>query len=222
MNERRFTHVEGFGDGTDYIALRGERTIFVDRKGVETDNTEYWPAWRVLEKVAGGVWKEIQLKAPGKDPANPKDMAGAARIDLTLIHVVALCEEALAMTEGMEKYGAYNYTAAKVKARVYVGAALRHLFKWLMGEERDPKTGVHHLGSVRACAGILLAAEAHGTLIDDRPPSLTGASDQVDAMEARVKALRELYKEFHPKHFTRDTQNGTGKSLHTEGAQTPR
>ena len=34
------------------------------------------------------------------DPANPKDMAGAARIDLTLIHVNALTEEALAMTEG--------------------------------------------------------------------------------------------------------------------------
>ena len=155
-----------------------------------------------------------------KDPANPKDMVGAARIDLTLIHVVALIEEALAMQEGLEKYGAYNYLAAKVKARIYVGAAFRHLFKWLMGEERDPKTGVHHLGSVRACAGILLAAQAHDTLVDDRPPSLKGASDKVDSMEARVKHLRELYKGFRPKHFTR-ADDGTREPIHPAGPQAP-
>lgn len=160
------------------------------------------------------------VQAP-KEP-NPKDSTGSARIDFSLLDPIALCEVALAMAEGQTKYGAFNYTVAPVRARVYVGAALRHIFKWLMGEDRDPKTGVHHLGSTMACCMILLSAANRGTLIDDRPPSLQGASDQVDAFEARVKHLRELYKEFRPTHFTRENTDGSGKPLHSEGTQAPR
>jgi hypothetical protein len=155
-----------------------------------------------------------------KDP-NPKDALGSARIDLSLISSVAMMEEALAMGEGAIKYGAYNYAHAPVKSRVYVAAILRHIWKYLMGEERDPKTGVHHLGSVRASAGILLTADAYGTLIDDRPHPLKGASDRLDAMEARVKHLRELFKSFDPKHFTREQENGAREQVHPEGAQAP-
>jgi hypothetical protein len=143
---------------------------------------------------------------------NPKDAAGSARIDFSLLDPGALAEMTLAMEEGRTKYGAYNYTIAGVKARTYVSAGMRHFFKWLLGEERDPKTGVHHLGSVMACAMILLCAISRGKLVDDRPPSQKDASAQLDGMEARVRLVREVFKDFAPRHYTiEDTEHGTGK-----------
>jgi len=151
--------------------------------------------------------------------SNPKDAAGSARIDLTLISPFAIAEEALAMEEGAAKYGRYNYTVVGVKARVYVGALLRHVFKWLLGEERDPKTGVHHLGSARACIGILIDAQVRGKLMDDRPPSHKEASSWLDAMEARVITVREAFAGHSPRHYTiEDTEygQGAGEQIHRE------
>lgn len=153
---------------------------------------------------------------------NPKDAAGSARIDPTLISPFAIAECALAMEEGATKYGAFNYTVVGVKARVYLAAATRHLWKYLLGETRDPKTGVHHLGSVMACASILIDAEVRSKLTDDRPPSHKDASEQLDGMEARVKRVREVFKSYSPRHYTiEDTQHGTREPIHTQGAQAP-
>lgn len=161
------------------------------------------------------------LISPVKE-TNPKDAAGSARIDATLVSPFSIAEMALAMEEGAAKYGAFNYTVVGVKARTYIGAAMRHLWKYLLGETRDPKTGVHHLGSVMACAGILIDAEVRGKLNDDRPPSEKSASTWLDGMEARVKKVREVFKSYSPRHYTiEDTQNGTGEPLHPQGAQAP-
>ena len=169
---------------------------------------------------------EMMRKGPGEiivvKDTNPKDAAGSARIDATLVSPFSIAEMALAMEEGAAKYGAFNYTVVGVKARVYIGAAMRHLWKYLLGESRDPKTGVHHLGSVMACAGILIDAEVRGKLNDDRPPSEKSASTWLDGMEARVKKVRGVFSTFSPRHYTiEDTQNGTGEPLHTPGAQAP-
>ena len=156
-----------------------------------------------------------------KDP-NPKDAAGSARIDYALMDPVAVGEMCLAMEEGGTKYGYFNYTVAPVKSRVYIGAAFRHLFKWLMGEDRDEKTGVHHLGSVMACCMIVLSAQSRGTLIDNRPPSLKGASSRIDGFEARVKKVREVFAGFSPRHYTiEDSQHvkGPGESPHRSHPQ---
>lgn len=165
-------------------------------------------------------WRQALEEDRRKD-SNPKDVAGSARIDMTLLSAMALAEESLAMEEGGSKYGYYNYTVVGVKTRVYVAAAFRHLWKYLMGEDRDPKTGVHHLGSVRACAGIILEAESRNKLTDDRPPANPAASSWLDNMEARVKQVRDTFKEFRPRHFTRDQLDGTGKQIHSAGAQAP-
>lgn len=147
----------------------------------------------------------------GIKPTNPKDVAGTARIDLSLVDPIAVGEMILAMEEGVAKYGAYNYTVLGVRARVYISAALRHLFKYLMGEDRDPKTGVHHIGSTMACCMILLSAAARGKLTDDRPPSNRRASDQLDGLEARVRKVREVFDSYKPRHYTiEDTQHEQG------------
>lgn len=103
------------------------------------------------------------------DEANPKDLIGVTKPNLALIPPAAMLHEAMAMGNGAEKYGAYNWRQKKVRAMIYIAAAQRHLASYLDGEEVASDSGVHHLGHARACLGIILDAMETGNLIDDRP-----------------------------------------------------
>ncbi len=101
---------------------------------------------------------------------NPKDRAGARKPPLHLIPPAAEITESLVMALGAEKYGAFNWRSANIRASIYVAAARRHLLQWFDGQDDDPESGVSHLAHARACLGILLDALATGHLVDDRPP----------------------------------------------------
>lgn len=134
-------------------------------------------------------------------PTNPKDALAVAKLPLHLVPDTIEAYAALAFAEGASKYGAYNWRVAGVLASVYHSALKRHLAKWHNGEWADPVTGVPHLASIIACAGILLDADLCGKLTDDRPPSapLPGL---VDGMEQDVKRILALFADRDPKHFT--------------------
>lgn len=134
-------------------------------------------------------------------PSNPKDGVAVDKLDLGLIPSSALAAEALAFTEGALKYGRYNWRIAGVSASVYFAAAQRHLQSWWNGEECDPKTGVPHLGSARACLGIILDAEVCGMLADDRPP-MADVGGTIRGSAQRVKALQQLFIDHHPHQYT--------------------
>jgi len=138
--------------------------------------------------------------------SNPKDVIGSDKLPLHLIPTPALAEVALAFLEGALKYGTANWRVAGVRASIYRSADQRHGQKWWNGQNRDPKTRVHHLASLIACYMIVLDAELAGKLTDDRPPSLDAAA-HIDALETTVKHLKELFKEHNPHHYTiADTQ----------------
>lgn len=121
---------------------------------------------------------------------NPKTRNGATKANVFLIPPVALAHEAAAMEDGVNKgYGPFNWRKDPVSASTYIAALKRHCDLWLDGQEFDPKTGVHHLGAVRANAGILLDAQAQGTLIDDRPPP--GQVESVYEVIRQIKIERE-------------------------------
>lgn len=103
------------------------------------------------------------------DETNPKDLIGITKPDLSLIPPAALVYEALAMMEGRDKYGAYNWRSKKVQAMIYLSAALRHTLAILDGEWIDPLSKKPHAGHARACYGILIDAFEGGFLIDNRP-----------------------------------------------------
>ena len=87
--------------------------------------------------------------------------------DLSLIPLIASVEAAKAFMVGEKKYGRYNYCKGH-KASQLVSACERHLKAWFDGEEFDPKDGQHHLGSVIACAAMILRQQELGTLQDNR------------------------------------------------------
>lgn len=125
------------------------------------------------------------------DSTNPKDLLGAAKVDMSQICPVAMAHEALAMMDGTRKYGFRNWRDKKVKAMVYVAAALRHINQWAEGEENatDGPVATHHLGNARACLAILLDAQANGNLIDDRVPGVYPAV--LAELNERIKAASQ-------------------------------
>jgi len=100
---------------------------------------------------------------------NPKSAFGVQKSPVHLIPTPALTEEAEAFLQGAKKYGAYNWRSNSVAASVYYAAALRHLFRWWEGEDRDPESGALHLAHARACLAIVIDAAHLDKLIDDRP-----------------------------------------------------
>lgn len=48
------------------------------------------------------------------------------------------------LTFGAKKYSAHNWRKGLKTCRT-IGAALRHIFAWLRGEDNDPETGENHL-----------------------------------------------------------------------------
>lgn len=100
---------------------------------------------------------------------NPKTAHGIKKTPLHLIPPSALIAEAEVFGLGARKYGPYNWRENSVSSSVYQAAALRHLLAWWNGESIDPESGQSHLAHARACLGILIDAESHGSLNDDRP-----------------------------------------------------
>ena len=103
------------------------------------------------------------------DETNPKDKIGAKKPRLSLVPPSGLVYAALAMANGADKYGPYNFRDKKVQAMIYLEACIRHVLAWQDGEECAQDSGVPHLGHALACLLILIDAKETGNLIDNRP-----------------------------------------------------
>lgn len=120
------------------------------------------------------------------DTTNPKDLLGVKKVGLDKLPPVASAHFSDAMMDGGEKYGPYNWRDKKVRASIYYAAAMRHLSQWWDGEETAEDSGVHHLGHAGACAAILLDAQEHDCLLDDRPRG----DQRVSRVYNRIKERR--------------------------------
>lgn len=126
------------------------------------------------EEESAIIREEIEKIDKGKAPlqsTNPKDKIGIKKPRLSLVPPSSLIYQALAMQDGANKYGPYNWRAKKVSASVYIDACLRHILDWVDGEEFSSDANVPHLGHALACLGIIVDALETGNLVDDRPTS---------------------------------------------------
>jgi hypothetical protein len=111
--------------------------------------------------------RHLKLHPPKLLDNNPKTAEGAKKRQLQLVPLSIL--EALAgpFTLGAKKYGPFNYLVVPVHASTYIGAALRHIAAYQNGKAVDPETGECPIHSALASLGVIVAARAAGTLLDD-------------------------------------------------------
>jgi len=134
---------------------------------------------------------------------NPKDAIGSKKLPLHLVPDTLSIMACPSFLEGALKYGQFNWRIFGVRLSIYISALERHLKKYKNGEDRDPKTLVHHLSSVIACAAIILDAEACKMLKDDRPPHHP-TSELIDGMMEHIAYLKDMYKDQHPHQNTHE------------------
>ncbi len=129
-----------------------------------------------------------------KIPPNPKQLYGDRKPPTGYFPLSALLAGLEAFYDGKLKYGPHNWRDQPVEAMTYVEALLRHGQLYKVGEKYTRDTNVQNLGAVIACAAILIDAEAHDTLIDNRRHSKIEA-DLLHAAEEWVQSLNEVHEE---------------------------
>ena len=84
-----------------------------------------------------------------------------------LLPPVALEEIAKVLSFGASKYADHNWRLGFKYSRL-IGAALRHIFAFSKGEDKDPETGLSHLAHAACCILFLLDHTILGYGRDDR------------------------------------------------------
>ena len=104
-----------------------------------------------------------------KSAENAKNSAGSKKAPLGTTPPIALIALGAAMDDGAKKYGPFNWRSTEVTASVFFNAMARHLLGWYCGEREAADSGIHHLAHLMGGAAIVLDAEFHNVLVDDRP-----------------------------------------------------
>lgn len=114
--------------------------------------------------------EQMDLLGSCSKPSNPKHIQAQkeGKVPYELTPWVALEGDARVFAHGAAKYGERNWRIDHILTSTYEGAIMRHFIAWAQGEDIDPDSGVSHLNHIRCCCAVMLDAEAHGTLIDDR------------------------------------------------------
>lgn len=90
-----------------------------------------------------------------------------SKVRVELLSVPAIEAIAEVMTFGAKKYADHNWRKGFNWSRL-LGAAIRHMFAWMRGEDKDPESGLSHLAHAGCCIMFLLEHEITGLGKDDR------------------------------------------------------
>ena len=116
---------------------------------------------------------------------NLKTAAAVGKLPSAVVPPIADFALGLAMKDGADKYGPFNWRGTEVTASVFFEALKRHLLFWASGEDFAKDSKVHHLAHLMAGCAILLDAELVGVFRDDRHKI-----DLSDLPEAFFKVLK--------------------------------
>ena len=124
---------------------------------------------------------------------DPKGEAGAKKLPLGALPWAVIAEASLGMGEGATKYGPHNWReSGGVEVMTYVEAAQRHMMAFILGEDIDPASGIHHITKAISSLMVMRDAQINGCATDNRPPPVDPAFlEQLQASwpEVREKAL---------------------------------
>ena len=99
---------------------------------------------------------------------NPKDLVGSKKAPLRYVPPALAIAASGPMEDGALKYGPFNWRERPVEVLSYIEAVFRHLYAYLDGQDAAEDTGFSHLDHAIAGLGIIVDAQAHGSLIDNR------------------------------------------------------
>ena len=103
---------------------------------------------------------------------NPKPQLGGVKHDQgkpdwSLLPIGPTEEVVKVFTFGKAKYSAWNWTKGFAWSRP-LAAALRHIFAWSAGQDKDPESGLSHLAHAICCLQMLIEFQETKTGVDDR------------------------------------------------------
>ena len=100
---------------------------------------------------------------------NPKTAAGRAKASLWLTSSTIALGDAAVSDLGGINYGVNNFIKEPVSCSVYLSATKRHIDDFAAGFDMDEdEPDIHNLLFARKNLEIIIEAQLHGTLIDDR------------------------------------------------------
>lgn len=131
----------------------------------------------------------------GTPSVSPKDiLAARTKVPLHLLPAIAVVEGAIACKDGVDKgYGPYNWRERQIELMGYIGAIQRHCARVMDGEnfDGDSPNGASHMGCIIATAAIVLDAQAHGMLVDNRPPRGKLSECELGTVSKRLNSMME-------------------------------
>jgi hypothetical protein len=105
------------------------------------------------------------------------------KVRVDLLPVGALMEISKVLTFGAQKYAENNWRKGFKWSRL-IGAALRHLFAFMRGEDRDPESGLLHLSHLGCCVVFLLDHQLLKLGEDDRYNQIPEEDEPEELIEA--------------------------------------
>lgn len=161
----------------------------------------------MTEVVGGAKAPSTPMMGQGKYPdGNPKTQFGIAKPGDYYTPPIPYYEYSLAHLQGALKYGPFNWRDDPISISTYFEAAKRHMELYKAGQRNAGDTGIHHLAHAMTCLSIIIDAEAHNTLIDDRfkfrDPGIRSEvsaeilEEYIEKNDDRIKAIREKWTGF--------------------------
>lgn len=117
-----------------------------------------------LDKEIRVTNNEVEIESSEETVALKHD---GSKVRFELMSVPAMQAIAEVMTFGARKYTDHNWRKGFAWSRL-IGAAIRHLFAWIGGEDKDPESKLSHLAHVGCCIMFLLEHEIRKLGTDDR------------------------------------------------------
>lgn len=90
------------------------------------------------------------------------------KIPCELLPPASLLEIGKVLAFGRAKYAAWNWAKGLPYTRI-LGAILRHTYAYMMGEDKDPETGLSHMAHAACECLFILHYEKFKPEFDDRP-----------------------------------------------------
>jgi hypothetical protein len=95
----------------------------------------------------------------------------------TLVPSTAILCTAMAMKDGADKYGPYNWRTGSIPLMEYLDKVLRHIHAYIDGQDCAPDSNLNHLYHAAADLDIIIDSMHSSTLKDNRP--VKGASSEL-------------------------------------------